>query len=93
MVYAARTFRERVRDMWAAVRDRRRDYGAFEEESSWPDEGPEQHDALVPVGPPREPRSSGAVALPLPDPEPEVTDAYGREDDDDDESDRRAVSG
>lgn len=93
MAYAPRMLRERVRDMWAAVRSRRRDYGAFDEESSWPDDGPERHDALVPVGPPTKPRPAGAVALPLPDPEPELTDAYGREVDDDDESHRRAVTG
>jgi hypothetical protein len=39
----------------------------------------EGEDALVPVGPPKQPTPSAAVALPLREPKPETVEAYGRE--------------
>lgn len=44
----------------------------------------EGQDALVPVGPPKRPKPSAAVALPRPEPEPGTVEAYGRELPDDD---------
>jgi hypothetical protein len=68
--------------MWATLRGRAPDYGAFGEE--WPPgNGPQEDDALVALGPPRRPRPSSAVALPLPDVEPEDAEAVAREFDDD----------
>lgn len=43
-----------------------------------PPEWPPEEPALVPAGPPRRPRPSGAVALELPE-EQRDTDAYGGE--------------
>jgi hypothetical protein len=59
----------------AVVRSRRRTFSA----GNWSDEGPLGEEALVPVGPPREPLAGAAAALPVPDPEPEVVEAFGRE--------------
>lgn len=74
-----RSLRERIRHMWAIFRGRVPDYGAFEEEPPGPGDGPQKHEALVPIGPPRKPRPSSAVALPVPDPDPESVDVVGRD--------------
>jgi hypothetical protein len=65
--------------MWTIMRG-----GTPEYESpfgEWPDEGPGEdpfEEARVPLGPPRKPLQSGAVALPLPEPEEWDVEAYGR---------------
>jgi hypothetical protein len=62
----------------AAVRSQLRLRGSFG--SAPGEDGPWREEALVRVGPPRNPLSEAAVALPLPDPEPSDTvEAYGRE--------------
>ena len=58
--------------MWARIK-RLVGRGDREPPPDWSDEEP----ALVPVGPPRRPRPSSAVALELPEPDEDV-DASGR---------------
>ena len=57
----------------------RRHWSAEPIRSDWGDEGLQDEDALVPVGPPRKPRPAATAALPLPEPEPDTIDARGRE--------------
>jgi hypothetical protein len=47
------------------------------DEPGWEPPGPHEEKALVPIGPPRKPRPSSAVALPLPEPEIRDVDAIG----------------
>lgn len=65
-------FRRRRSRFWARIK-RPFSRSGPEAPPDWSDEEP----ALVPVGPPRRPRPSSAIALDLPEPEEDV-DAYGR---------------
>jgi hypothetical protein len=49
-------------------------------------------DALVPVGPPKQPKPTASVALPLPEAEPQTVEAHGRELPDED-TDAEALAG
>jgi hypothetical protein len=49
-----------------------------DDDPPWRPPKPPDEKALVPLGPPKKPRPSSAVALPLPEPEVRDVDAIGR---------------
>lgn len=72
------SLRERLIDMVRIMFGRPPKYAeGVPDERGWESPGPAEEEALVPIGPPRKPRPSSAVALPLPEPEVRDVDAMG----------------
>jgi hypothetical protein len=67
--------------MWAIMRGRMPLYRSpyYDPADEGHDPDPQSDEARIPLGPPRTPPQSGAVALPLPEPDDPDLDAYGRE--------------